>query len=223
VLERDAPAVRAIDLLNDAPAFNVEAAAHLLAALVPTCPQDSVFLAVVDPGVGSHRLPVVLSADGYHFVGPDNGLLSVIAARAARTEAYRIAWAPERLAPSFHGRDLFAPVAARLATGTLPEGGLERLPSGLEVNLGSGDLSRIIYVDHYGNAMSGLRAGTLARDTRLTVKNTQLRRARVFSEVPEGEAFWYENSLGLAEIAMNRGSAARALGLHIGDPLAVDA
>ena len=103
----------------------------------------------------------------------------------------------------------------------MPEGGLERLPSGLEVNIGSGDLARIIYVDHYGNAMSGLRASTLARDTRLTVKNTQLRNARVFSEVPEGEAFWYENSLGLAEIAMNRGSAARALGLQIGDPLAV--
>src|SRR5437763_1324312 len=117
VLEREAPGVPVIDLLNDAPSFRVRAAAHLLASLVSEFARGSVFIAVVDPGVGSERVPVAVHAGGYHFVGPDNGLLSVFAARARDAQVWRIAWAPERLSASFHGRDLFAPVAARLAAG----------------------------------------------------------------------------------------------------------
>src|SRR3954470_7580893 len=91
VLEREAPGIPVIDLLNDAPAFRVRAAAHLLASLVSEFTQGSVFIAVVDPGVGGERLPVALRADGYRFVGPDNGLLSVFAGRAHDAEAWRIA------------------------------------------------------------------------------------------------------------------------------------
>ena len=155
-LERDAPGLPVIDALNDAPAFNVKAGAHLLASLVPEYPQGSVFLAVVDPGVGGERAPVAMRADGYRFVGPDNGLVSVFAARAARVEAFRIAWTPGRLSASFHGRDLFAPVAARIASKTVPKDWLTSLEK-LEVDFGPGDLAEVIYVDHYGNAVTGLR------------------------------------------------------------------
>jgi S-adenosyl-L-methionine hydrolase (adenosine-forming) len=219
VLEREAPGVPVIDLLNDAPAFRVPAAAHLLASLVPELAQGSVFIAVVDPGVGGGRLPIVLRADGYRFVGPDNGLLSVFAARARDAQAWRIAWAPERLSSSFHGRDLFAPVAARLAAGRVPEGWLAPLPA-LSVDFGAGDLGEVVYVDHYGNAMTGLRAASAPREALLVAGGRRLRYARVFSDAPDAAPFWYANSQGLVEVAMNRGSAARELALDVGTPVA---
>jgi len=218
VLARDAPGVAVIDLLNDAPAFNVSAAAHLLASLVPTFPQGSVFLSVVDPGVGGAREPVALRAQGYRFVGPDNGLLSVFAARAAFPEAYRIAWKPEGLSSSFHGRDLFAPVAARIEMDSVPQGWLVPLER-LSVGFGAGDLAEIIYVDHYGNAMTGLRAEAVRRDAVLIANGSQIKHAPIFSAVPPGAVFWYPNSQGLIEIAVNQGNAAADLQLEIGEPV----
>lgn len=218
VLARDAPDTPAIDLLNDVSPFRIKAAAHLLASLVPECPQGSVFLAVVDPGVGGQRKPVALRADGYRFVGPDNGLLSVFAARAAHPEVFRIAWRPERLSSSFHGRDLFAPVAARVATDDVPEGWLLPMP-GFSVDFGAGDLPEIIHIDHYGNAMTGVRGGAVHRDAKLVVNDRRLHYARVFSAVARGDAFWYENSQGLVEVAVNQGSAAENLKLSVGMPI----
>ena len=115
VLHERAPKAPVVDLLNDAPAFNVRAGAHLLAAFAARLPKDSVTLAVVDPGVGGPREPVAVLADGRWFVGPDNGLISVAASRAAKHEVHTIEWRPEKLTASFHGRDLFAPVAAMIA------------------------------------------------------------------------------------------------------------
>jgi S-adenosyl-L-methionine hydrolase (adenosine-forming) len=218
VLHHHAPDVPQIDLLHDAPAFNVKASSHLLAALAPQFPPDSVFLAVVDPGVGSTRDAVMLAADGKWFVGPDNGLLSVLAARANNPRFWHISWRPEILSNSFHGRDLFAPIAALAARGEFPRDKMEEITS-LRVRFGSQDLAEVIYIDHYGNAMSGLRAKLLARDCQLLVKGGRLRRARVFAEVPSGTPLWYENCLGLAEIAVNSGSAAERLDLEIGDTI----
>jgi len=218
VLARDAPGATIIDLLNDVPAFHVRAAAHVLASLVPCLPQGSVFLSVVDPGVGGAREPVALRAHGYWFVGPDNGLLSVFAARAAYTEASRIVWRPESLSASFHGRDLFAPVAARMEMDALPQGWLAPL-EGLSIEFGAEDLAEIIYIDHYGNVMTGLRAGDAQRGATLIAKGVRVSHAPVFSAVQQGAAFWYPNSQGLAEIAVNQGNAADALRLQIGDPV----
>ena len=216
VLDEQAPGTTVIDLLNEAPAWNVRASAHLLAAVVPCLPQGTVFLAVVDPGVGGSRAAVVMEADGYRFVGPDNGLLSVVCARASHRRLFRIVWRPERLTPSFHGRALFAPMAARLATGRLQPDDVQPLPE-LEVNLGAQDLAELIYVDHYGNGITGLRAARITRDTVLKVNEHRLSHARVFSEVPAGQAFWHANSMGLVEIACNQGSAAAMLGLAVGN------
>jgi S-adenosylmethionine hydrolase len=82
-------------------------------------------------------------------------------------------------------------------------------------------LAEAIYVDAYGNVMTGLPAGKLSRETCLTVGDARLHRAETFGAVAPGEAFWYENSCGLAEIAVNRGSAAESLGLGIGSPIGV--
>ncbi len=220
VLQRLAPGIAVIDLLHDAPAFNVRAGAHLLAAMVGNFAEDSVFLAVVDPGVGGARDAVVVRADERWYVGPDNGLLSVVAARARNCVCRRVTWQPQQLSASFHGRDLFAPVAAALAAqGGLPANRFEHTDR-LKLEFGGGDLPEIVYVDHYGNAHTGMRASGIARTASLLVGARRLRHARVFAEAAGGEAFWYANSQGLVEIAIDCGSAARLLGLKIGDRLA---
>jgi S-adenosylmethionine hydrolase len=221
VLHRYAPEARVVDLLHEAPAFNVKASAHLLAALAGQLPAGSVTMAVVDPGVGGKRKPVAVLADGRWFVGPDNGLLSVVAGRARRTASYVIGWRPRELTASFHGRDLFAPVAGMLARGDRRTPGLEKR-SRLAVSLANEELAEVIYVDHYGNAMTGLWAGGLGRNATLRVGRRRIERARVFSDVPQGKVFWYENSLGLAEISANSGSAAARLEIAVGRAVEVE-
>lgn len=213
-LLREAPGVPVISLFADAPPFNPRAAAYLLAAYVGEFPEGSVFLCVVDPGVGSDRLPLIVHADGRWFVGPDNGLLEVVARRAKQVQRWEINYVPQRLSASFHGRDLFAPVAALLATGSCPPGKPLRAEDAADV---PDDLDEIVYVDHYGNAMTGVRACVLDPHARLSVKGRVLRYARTFCEAHAGEPFWYENANGLVEIALKEGSAAGALGLHVGD------
>ena len=216
LLRHAAPGVTLVDMLHSAPNYDARAAAHLLAALRAWYPADTVFLCVVDPGVGSARDAVVLQADGQWFVGPDNGLLSVVAARAASTRTWRIAWRPERLSASFHGRDLFAPMAGWVSRGELAADKLSET-TGLQVRLGAGDLAEVVYIDHYGNVLTGMRAGSVAKSATLGIAGKEVVNARVFSDVPVGQAFWYENSIGLVEVAVNGGNAAMQLGARVGD------
>jgi S-adenosylmethionine hydrolase len=218
VLHRLAPQATVIDLAHDLPPFNVRAAAHLLDALKNAFPEGSVFLCAVDPGVGTDRGTVVLEADSRCYVGPDNGLLSVVASRATEIKLSSIAWRPAGLSDSFHGRDLFAPVVAQIAAATLPPDQLRPLPA-LATSFGADDLEEIIYVDHYGNACTGIRSDHAGADRLLMPKGHCIPGARVFGEVPQGTPLWYKNSQGLVEIAVNCGSAAQALGLRVGDPV----
>jgi S-adenosylmethionine hydrolase len=217
-----APGVPVIDLLHDAPPFNIPAGAHLLAALATRMSPDDVLMAVVDPGVGGPRRAVAIRAGKCWFVAPDNGLASIAAARAGAFDSYSIGWRPDVLAVSFHGRDVFAPVAAMLARGEEAQALLERVPAPA-VQFGTDDLAEIIYVDHYGNAMTGLRGAHVGHDRQLAVGGSRIPYAPVFSAVPDGAIFWYENSIGLVEIAANKSSAAHALRLSVGEPVGVGA
>jgi S-adenosylmethionine hydrolase len=217
-LAEHAPAQQVVDLLHEAPDFNPHAGAHLLAAFAPGFPPGSVFLAVVDPGVGTPRDAVVALAGGHWFVGPDNGLLSVVAARHADTQLWRITWQPEALSASFHGRDLFALIAADIARGEFPSDKLTPA-DGLHVVFDAGDLSRVIYIDHYGNAWTGVRGAP--KDARVSAAGTLFRHGESFGFVGKGEGFWFLNSIGLLELAVNRGSAAALYGLKVGDPVQV--
>ena len=185
VLRGLAPHAAVIDLAHDLPPFRVRAAAHLLDALKNAFPEGSVFMCVVDPGVGTQRGAVVLEADRRRYVGPDNGLLSVVAARAKTTRISSTAWRPQDLSDSFHGRDLFAPVVARIAAGTLPPDHLRPLPA-LVTSFGADDLGEIIYIDHYGNACTGVRASGAPRDGVLAARGQRIAGARVFGEVAPG-------------------------------------
>ncbi len=221
VLTQQAPGVPVIDLFADAPAFDPQLSAYLLAAHAPALPVGSLFLCVVDPGVGTDRAPVIVEADGRWFVGPDNGLFALVARRAASRRAWRIDWRPDRLSASFHGRDLFAPVIARLATGQ-PVVRTALDPATIDRPDWPDDLARIVYVDVYGNAMTGLRAAILPSTATLRVGDRVAHRHRTFADAPRGAALWYENSNGLAEIAVHAGRADRDWGLSVGDAVTVE-
>jgi hypothetical protein len=220
VLERSAPGIPVIDLLNDAPPFNIRANAHLFAALANVMCAGDVAIAVVDPGVGGSRDAVAIHAAGCWFVAPDNGLVSVAAARRESAKYFSIGWRPETLSASFHGRDLFAPVAAMLACGDQKGPRLTK-KAALDVDLGGADLPEIVYLDHYGNAMTGLRGRNIREGVRLRVAGRAIAHAHVFSGAPAGEPLWYENSIGLVEIAANATSAAMQLGLAVGQTIEV--
>ena len=217
VLAREAPGVPVIDLLHAVPNYDIRAGAYLLPAFVPEFPPESVFVCVVDPGVGGVRRPVMLRALDRWFVGPDNGLFYVLARRAPQHTCHEIRWRPTRLSASFHGRDLFAPVAARLALGEVPKS--EHMMLTTPEGEWSDDLAEVIYIDHFGNAITGLRANEVEPSRHIKVHNHILKPARIFSDVTSGEGFWYENSNGLVEIAINRGHAAQQLGFKLGDRL----
>lgn len=217
-LAEHAPGQQVVDLLHEAPDFNPHAGAHLLAAFAPGFPPGSVFLTVVDPGVGTPRSAVVVLAGGRWFVGPDNGLLSIVAARHSDTRQWRIDWQPEILSASFHGRDLFAPIAADIARGEFPTAKLTQTDR-LAVEFDAGDLARVIYIDHYGNAWTGIRGAP--KDARVSAAGELFRHSESFGFVGKGEGFWFVNSVGLLELAVNRGSAATAFGLAVGDPVQV--
>jgi S-adenosyl-L-methionine hydrolase (adenosine-forming) len=228
VLHRIAPGVAVVDLLHDAPAFDPRLSAYLLAAYAPEFPEGSVFVCVVDPGVGSARRALVVAAGGHLYVGPDNGLLHAVVDRAGidATRAWEIGWRPERLSDSFHGRDLFAPVAARLAMSASVEAEEIEATSVEPASVcragWPSDLAEIVCIDPYGNLISGIRAAGLDREVVVEASGRRIAYARTFSEVLIGAAFWHHNSNGLVEIAVNQAPAAEVLGLGLGAEIRLD-
>lgn len=220
VLQQLAPAVPAIQLFADAPMGQPKPAAYLLAAYAAWFPAGTVLLCVVDPGVGGARRAVIVEAAGRLYVGPDNGLFEMVMRRASAPRLWEIAWQPAVLSASFHGRDLFAPVAARLALGE-PPAALARpaVPSARAE--WPDELAEIVYVDHYGNALSGLRGEAVPAAACLAAGGRRIAPAVTFSAVPNRQPFWYVNSNGLVEVAVNRGRADRVLGLAIGSRIEI--
>jgi len=219
VFSQLAPQIRVIDVMHDAPKYDPVSSAYLLAALASEFPADAVFLCVVDPGVGGERRPIALSLGMRWFVGPDNGLFNVLAAQATTGKDvcwWNIDWQPPRQSTSFHGRDLFAPIAAMLANGddvplvpvSPEEHTTQRWPA---------DLCKIVYIDHYGNAITGLRGYNIKTHKLLFIKGHEIAWAKTFSDVKPGQAFWYNNSNNLVEIAVNQGDAITRFNLRVGD------
>jgi S-adenosylmethionine hydrolase len=207
-----------VDLFADLPPFRPQAAAYLLAAYGQVFVSGDVIVAVVDPGVGGARAALALEADGRWYVGPDNGIFELLLRRARVARCWRIDWQPAALSATFHGRDLFAPVAAGLALGEAPPGketAPTRHPDWPD------DLGQIVYVDRYGNVMTGMRATMLPAGAELEVAGVRIPAARTFSDVPAGALLWYANANGLAEIAAHGASAAVRLKLGPGTRVAV--
>ena len=209
-----------VDLCHSIPPHDIRGAAYLLPAYTRFLPTASIVICVVDPGVGSERPHAVCKADDRWYIGPDNGLFDVLELRTHSFRKYHFQW-PGEVCSSFHARDIYTPAACLLAESA----GLDVLqakPVQTQNQKFSADLSKIIYFDHFGNAITGFRYSSLSDKRFIQIKGHALPRARTFSEVEQGACFWYENANGLIEIAANKGSARDALGLKLGDSFSID-
>jgi S-adenosylmethionine hydrolase len=216
-----------VDVCHGVPAQNVDVGALWLAHAFSWFPPGSVHVAVVDPGVGSERAALAARAGGHWFLAPDNGLLARVQKCSSDFEARRLE--PAKLGvtlPSrtFHGRDLFAKVAASLAAGALAfeELGLVHAPRPLDVTVpmvtNDGAIGRVVAVDHYGNLITDLPEAWLAGRS-AWVKNRRLRTVGAYAEASPRECVVLVNSFGLLEIAARDESAAELLGIGAGERL----
>ncbi len=238
VLHGLCPSARVVDLAHDIPPGNVARAAFVLEAAAPDFPAGTIHLAVVDPGVGTERRALAVRAHGQLFVGPDNGILEwALAAPDARAHALTVArWFREPVSRTFHGRDVFAPVAAHLACGApldalgAPVADPVRL-AGAAPGLEDGALvGRVAYIDRFGNALTNLKAVLIAAtfpgvpEERLAVEcgtRTIRGMSRSYGDSGVGAVVAIMGSSGRLEIAQVGGDAASRLGLGEGDPVRV--
>jgi len=211
-----------IDISHDVPRHDIWVGAYLLAAVAPHLPAGTVHLAVVDPGVGTARTPLIISAGGQFFVGPDNGLLVPAAKRTGRPRVFAIAdpaLVSQSLSATFHGRDLFAPVAVKLARG-VPVASLgDPFDRYVDLDFGIGTRSptglqgRVLYIDPFGNLITNIPSSSIDGMTggvRIQVgpKSASGEIARVYGDLAKGALMVIAGSDGFLEVAVREGNAA---------------
>lgn len=215
VIARIAPGVRVIHLGHGVPPQDVRTGARRLARALPYTPAG-VHLAVVDPGVGGERRAVAVRCGERWLVGPDNGLLAPAAERFGIDEIVDVGaseWRLEPVSATFHGRDVFGPVAAHLALGETPAG--PRLDALVPLPALPADKVHVVEVDGFGNLITDGRLPSVP----VRVGGHEVAVGRTFADVPPGALVIYEDSAGDVAIARNGGSAAALLGLRAGDEL----
>lgn len=220
VIARLTPEAVVVDLAHDVPRHDIAHGAWVLATSAPEFPRGTIHIAVVDPGVGGARTPVVIEAGGHVYVGPDNGLFAYVADRpdavhAITSTAFRMP-APSE---TFHGRDVFAPAAAALARGLPPSaaGPMTCLTGALPWPARAAERGVIVHVDVYGNLISNVPGP--ARPIRIAGRDA--RAVRTFEELADGELGCYLGSAGTLEVAIREGSAAQVLGVGRGTSIEV--
>lgn len=222
-----APDAVLVDVTHEIPRHDIVAGALALEQAAPYFPAGTVHVAVVDPGVGGARAGIVVEAGGQAFVGPDNGLLS-LAARHPRA-AFRIdnpQFRRDPVSPTFHGRDVFAVAAARIASGWAaktagpPLAGIVELPLPPMGALTAECRGAVLHVDGFGNLITTLGAAPTEGPWRLDCGGHELalRGGRSYCDVAEGQSVLYVGSSGRVEIAVRNGSAAALTGAHPGTP-----
>ncbi len=228
---RALPGATLVDLSHDVPHFDVLAGALLLEACIPHFPAHAVHVAVVDPGVGTARRPIcVVDASGRRLVGPDNGLFTPFLGEGARVHLIATGGViPEPKSATFHGRDLFAPAAAWLATGRDPARLGPSLGDPVRLDWSVADRGEhqvegaCLAADPFGNVLTNIRgsdvSGVSVRE--VLVDGRPARFVRTFSDGAPGELLALVGSGGRVEIVVREGSAARELGLRRGTPVVV--
>lgn len=222
------PHANVVDVTHEIAPQQVAEAAFVLQACYRDFPKGTIFLCVVDPGVGSDRRAIIVESESYWFVGPDNGLLSYAAKRAdAIYSIENKAYFRQPVSATFHGRDIFAPVAAHLSKGvpTVEFGPRISdpviLPDAVPYQTGPSTIEgSVIHVDHFGNIVTNLDASIAARPFELDIANTKITTlSRAYSEAETDEPFVIFGSAGLIEISVKNGSAAEKLRARRGTPL----
>ena len=229
------PRCQVVDITHQIPAQDVFQASFVLKNTYPYFPGGTVHLVVVDPGVGTQRKPVALKKDGHFFVGPDNGVFSLIG-EEGRSEGYEITLGKLFLSPlssTFHGRDIFGPVAGHLSLGMDPRRlgprlkGLVRLERSRPALLGKQWVGQVLFADTFGNLVTNIsweefRSWVDDHPFQIKAKRWRLDRLhKTYQDVPPGRPLALFGSTGMLEIAVNRGSAQLALGLKPGDAISI--
>lgn len=233
------PSVQLVDLTHAIPPQDIHAAAFTLHAAYRYFPKGTIHTVVVDPGVGSDRQAIVCEIDGAFFVCPDNGVLGYLLQDIDGGAAYGVnvvaiqnpAYCLPEVSNTFHGRDIFAPVAAHLSRGVPlsdigpPTKNLVQLPIPMPEISGNTITGQIVKIDRFGNAITNISESALAGEVsgyEINVQGTRLTRLnRTYAESAVGEPLAIIGSSGVLEIAINGGSAEKQLGLKRGDTVVI--
>jgi S-adenosyl-L-methionine hydrolase (adenosine-forming) len=222
------PNAQLVDISHDISSYNIAEAIFVVESMYRYFPRGTVHIVVIDPGVGSSRRPLAAAARGHLFVAPDNGVLSTV----LETEAYHIK--NDRLflnsvSQTFHGRDIFAPVAAHLAGGTPIDlvgpriRDFVRKPFPTPRHIGGKIIGSVLWIDKFGNVITNVRRSDLSTNFTIRVGGLPIERLCAnFSEGEPGEFVAIEGSTGYIEIALNRGSAADRLQITSGAEIEVE-
>jgi S-adenosylmethionine hydrolase len=218
------------DITHEIPPQDLEAGAFTLLASYATFPARTIHVAVVDPGVGSTRRPIIVSAGDYVFVGPDNGIFTYIYDREPAHQVFHVTaekYFRQPTSTTFHGRDIFAPVAAALSKGVKPKAFGPEITDAVRLNTPllpvvqeNGNIEgRIIHIDRFGNCITNLTRDLLGDEHgTLFVKEKPINNFRkFFGEDSSSELFAIWGSAGFLEISVNGGSAALTLGAKRGE------
>jgi S-adenosyl-L-methionine hydrolase (adenosine-forming) len=224
-----APAAQLVDITHEIPSYNILEAAFVIDNAYRYFPAGTIHVIVVDPGVGSARRPIAFSAKGHTFVAPDNGVLSCILSNDSAVTASSVHWIQNRslfldsVSQTFHGRDIFAPVAAHLARGTPIESVGPPIDDFVKKELPKPQprerklVGTVLHVDKFGNIITNLERSHLGGNFAIRVAGTSITRlCASFSEGDPGELFAIQGSAGYIELALNQGSAADRLNVRSG-------
>ncbi|HLY29202.1 MAG TPA: SAM-dependent chlorinase/fluorinase [Aggregatilineales bacterium] len=243
VIATRCPSARLIDMTHEVTAQNIRQAAYLLRSAYRYFPPHTIFLVVVDPGVGTSRRALAIETDRGTFVGPDNGVFGGVLEEVDSWQAV-VLWTPEGTSATFHGRDLFAPAAAALASGDpllklgVPTAELFHAdPFGAALSKPGQLAGEVLHIDHFGNVITNLgpfeRSGATLllnnHEIRLESASAEItvgtRRitgiCTTYSDLPAGELIALINSDRQLEIAVNQGSAARLINAQLGQAVSL--
>lgn len=228
------PDARLLDISHSIPAQDIMAGAWVLKNVAFMFPEGSIHLAVVDPGVGTPRKPIIAEVDGHYFVGPDNGLFSLVASERSYSayELSNVEYMADAVSRTFHGRDIFAPAAGHLSNGRAPEAFGPRLPEMLRyrwatpIHDNEGIQGWVMHIDAYGNLITNIPAALIQEYEYKTLKvyagTTIMREIHAaYADVPTGEAVSLIGSSGMLEISVNQGRAEELLNVQKGAPVSV--
>jgi len=233
------PQARIVDITHEIEKFNIRMGAFVLASATPYFPAGTIHVAVVDPGVGTKRRPIIVETKRSYYVGPDNGLLTLAAQKEDIGHVYHVKnpqYMLPRVSRTFHGRDIFAPVAAHLARGSPPsEFGPEihdyAFPRFAKPHVRKGKLlGEVLHIDDFGNVVSNISAGDLKKmgicegcslRVKLNGKTLTLKLCSAYGEVPPETPLAIIGSGDFLEVSVNQGNASRMFKAKIGDSLRV--
>jgi S-adenosylmethionine hydrolase len=222
------PQAVVVDITHEIPPGDIHAGAFVLAASCRWFPRQTVHVAVVDPGVGSPRAAIVVKTSDYCFVGPDNGILSIALAKEKVLEIWQVEnenYFRQPVSNTFHGRDVFAPVAAHLTQRVLMDSLGPQLKDYVRLDWPKPQVvdgllrGEIVCIDHFGNAISNIESPEKSAGTVRIPNKVECSIQRFYQEVPAGQPLAIPGSTDYLEIAVNGGNAAQTFSLKLGDPV----